>query len=232
MIDIDRPAASPDVLAELARGQYAGRAICRQLAEMFFAKCYICESRVLRADMEVDHLRPKSKMPTERLEWTNLFPACRHCNGRKGASTSWEIGPGDGVEHRIMQTLRNATDPCLPAVNFAAVDEEDAPAVRLAAELRRLHCPTGSSAPEKTEDLLETIGSHFADRVFPAIHAVRVARRGRAWDIADAERRLRDLLGPAGPYSMLMRSLIPSDLTDLVPLARTPSSLPDMAYSE
>jgi len=50
-----------------------------QVKTEFFDKCYICENKGL-TDIETDHFNPD---PNLRLEWTNLFYSCGHCNGIK-----------------------------------------------------------------------------------------------------------------------------------------------------
>jgi hypothetical protein len=36
--------------------------------------------------MEIEHYEAKTIRPERAFEWTNLFPACRECNGSKGNS--------------------------------------------------------------------------------------------------------------------------------------------------
>lgn len=48
-------------------------------------KCAYCESKLGREAvyLEVEHFQHKKKSPHLVVEWTNLLPACRRCNGTK-----------------------------------------------------------------------------------------------------------------------------------------------------
>jgi uncharacterized protein (TIGR02646 family) len=48
-------------------------------------KCAYCECTVAEESkyMEVEHFLPKSVYPAMVVEWTNLLPACKRCNGSK-----------------------------------------------------------------------------------------------------------------------------------------------------
>lgn len=56
------------------------------LSDVGHSKCAYCEARLGRESMymEVEHFRHKLKYPCDVLNWTNLLPACRRCNGTKG----------------------------------------------------------------------------------------------------------------------------------------------------
>src|SRR5687767_14591880 len=70
---------------------YKVKAVGDELARMFHKKCAYCESNVAHVtSIDVEHWRPKGKILTDNgyvdgywwlaAEWTNLFPACPHCN--------------------------------------------------------------------------------------------------------------------------------------------------------
>ncbi|MEQ6048474.1 HNH endonuclease [Lysinibacillus capsici] len=50
-------------------------------------KCAYCECLLNRESnyMEVEHFHHKKKYPDEVVEWDNLLPSCRRCNGKKHA---------------------------------------------------------------------------------------------------------------------------------------------------
>lgn len=58
-----------------------------RLMEMTHGKCCYCECRLGEASnyMEVEHYHHKDAYPDEVVFWDNLLPACRACNGNKGA---------------------------------------------------------------------------------------------------------------------------------------------------
>ena len=48
--------------------------------------CYCeCELNVEGSFMEVEHFHDKKHYPDEVVEWNNLLPSCKRCNGRKGS---------------------------------------------------------------------------------------------------------------------------------------------------
>ncbi|MCA1179739.1 MULTISPECIES: HNH endonuclease [unclassified Pantoea] len=48
-------------------------------------KCAYCEVVLNQKStyLEIDHFRDKKDYPDEVIQWENLLPACRHCNGTK-----------------------------------------------------------------------------------------------------------------------------------------------------
>lgn len=48
-------------------------------------KCAYCESKVTHiAHGDIEHIRPKSKVPAKAYEWENITLTCDICNGNKG----------------------------------------------------------------------------------------------------------------------------------------------------
>jgi len=49
-------------------------------------KCAYCETNIVEESkyMEVEHFRCKDAFPDKVVEWENLLPSCKRCNGRKG----------------------------------------------------------------------------------------------------------------------------------------------------
>lgn len=56
------------------------------LIEMSNRKCVYCEAKIGEEAkyMEVEHYLPKEEYPDKVIEWGNLFPSCKRCNGKKG----------------------------------------------------------------------------------------------------------------------------------------------------
>lgn len=55
------------------------------LLKSSFTKCVYCECKlnVESKYMEVEHFHDKSHYPFEVINWENLFPSCKRCNGKK-----------------------------------------------------------------------------------------------------------------------------------------------------
>ena len=59
--------------------------IKEQLLEMSHNKCAFCECNISEESkyLEVEHYLPKSIYPNKVVDWANLLPACKRCNGCK-----------------------------------------------------------------------------------------------------------------------------------------------------
>ena len=65
--------------------RYAHEEIRETLREETFGKCAYCESQIGHVSYEnVEHKKPKSKVPELVCTWTNLTVACPRCNVNKG----------------------------------------------------------------------------------------------------------------------------------------------------
>lgn len=55
------------------------------LSELSHGKCCYCECSVSSGGsyLEIEHFHPKSLYPKEVVQWENLLPACKRCNGHK-----------------------------------------------------------------------------------------------------------------------------------------------------
>ena len=56
------------------------------LLETSHKKCAYCEVRLNEKSiyLEVEHFKDKHSYPDNVIEWENLLPSCKHCNGSKG----------------------------------------------------------------------------------------------------------------------------------------------------
>lgn len=85
--------------------KYNGEDVYAQLMEDQHEKCYICE-RKLVTDYEVEHFKSENNYPELVQDWTNLFLACRYCNGKKSDSFDDNINPlTTNVEEEISQRI-------------------------------------------------------------------------------------------------------------------------------
>lgn len=60
--------------------------IKEQLLKMSHNKCAYCECKIIEESkyLEVEHFFPKKHYPNLVVEWSNLLPSCKRCNGKKG----------------------------------------------------------------------------------------------------------------------------------------------------
>ncbi len=82
MFNVRRPLKAPVTL--LAQQRYDGHDVYEALAEMFFDKCYICESKE-PSDINVEHFKPHLGDASKKFDWNNLYLSCSRCNNIKRA---------------------------------------------------------------------------------------------------------------------------------------------------
>ncbi|OEF54918.1 hypothetical protein [Enterovibrio norvegicus] len=89
--------AAPDLatrkaILNRAASSKVWREFYKRLPENLKKKCWYCESEDIRADMPIDHFRPKNKVEEERkhdgywwlaFDWENYRCACTLCNSRR-----------------------------------------------------------------------------------------------------------------------------------------------------
>lgn len=67
------------------RSRYNHPDVKSALRGEILSKCAYCESKITHVDHgDIEHVVPKSKVPSLAFEWVNLTLACRICNQRKG----------------------------------------------------------------------------------------------------------------------------------------------------
>lgn len=74
-----------DKPSDAVKGRYGHPTIKSALIQETHGKCAYCES-ILRhiAHGDIEHIIPKSKVPSKAYDWTNLTLACDVCNENKG----------------------------------------------------------------------------------------------------------------------------------------------------
>lgn len=65
--------------------------IRQRLLKMSNFKCCYCEELIDSGcnEMHIDHYHDKDSYPDEVVEWTNLLPACSHCNKKKSTHDTY-----------------------------------------------------------------------------------------------------------------------------------------------
>ena len=98
MIKIQRISAPPELTPDVVNAKtmlfkadpkhnhvWKEKYIENRLMEMSNNKCCYCECVLGKESnfMEVEHFHDKSNFPDEVVNWDNLLPSCKHCNGSK-----------------------------------------------------------------------------------------------------------------------------------------------------
>ncbi|MEK5326168.1 RNA-guided endonuclease IscB [Aeribacillus sp. FSL M8-0254] len=89
---------------EYQQGTLQGYEVREYLLEKFGRKCCYCGKEGI--PLEVEHINPKSRGGTDRVD--NLCLACRDCNERKGKQTAEEFGYPH-IQEMVKETLKDAS---------------------------------------------------------------------------------------------------------------------------
>ncbi|MDR9852850.1 HNH endonuclease [Paenibacillus sp. VCA1] len=128
------------------------------LLEMSKGKCIFCECKLGEESkfVEVEHFHPKSIYPDEVVEWTNLLPICKRCNGKKLDH--------DTKKYPIINPTINDPKTHLKMKNYRFIGKDqigkETIGVLSLNDLKRLVYPRsiiGNKIAELLEDLLERI---------------------------------------------------------------------------
>ncbi|WP_145181920.1 HNH endonuclease [Pseudomonas sp. URMO17WK12:I11] len=94
MFNTSRTAPAPASLA--ARQKYDSADVYEALSEIFFDKCYICETKEPH-DINVEHFDAHMKDLDKKFDWSNLYLACSRCNNIKRAEFNDILDCCDGA---------------------------------------------------------------------------------------------------------------------------------------
>jgi len=89
---------------EYQQGTLQGYEVREYLLEKFGRKCCYCRKE--NVPLEVEHIIPKSRGGTDRVD--NLCLACRDCNERKGNQTAEEFGYPH-IQEQVKESLKDAS---------------------------------------------------------------------------------------------------------------------------
>ena len=201
MIDCERTAQAPAGL-DNPPGAYRSTDVVERLWLDFFHKCYLCETPIEKGGFEIDHRRPVGDGGAV-CAWSNLFPACGDCNGRR--PKRWPVGglldpTVDRVEGQLQQWLDDECYPHFIPSNATVI------AKNTADELVHIHCDSRSA---KAADLRATIERQLRRVLEKVVKWMDLrARVSNSADIARIEDELRLLVSRRSPYTMLIRSRV------------------------
>jgi uncharacterized protein (TIGR02646 family) len=98
MIKLDRPPKPPELTRETqasltekfktsGTSVWSKDYIRKPLMEMSSNKCAFCETKINEESkyLEVEHFHHKDLYKDEVVDWNNLLPSCKKCNGTKGS---------------------------------------------------------------------------------------------------------------------------------------------------
>ena len=103
MFNVIRPPEVPKSL--LARRHYDGEDVYKILSDIFFRKCYICETQEPH-DINVEHFDAHQGDEGKKFEWTNLYLACSRCNNIKSATYNDMLDCCDST-HEVFRAIKH-----------------------------------------------------------------------------------------------------------------------------
>lgn len=131
----------------VSTSKYDGEDVKKQLMEDQHEKCYICE-RKLVTDFEIEHFKSENHYPELVQDWTNLFLACRYCNGKKSDSFDDNVYPlTSNVEEEISQRIDFKLNKAIFATSIPDKQHDDT--------IRMLNLFYNGKGPMKPRNLKE-----------------------------------------------------------------------------
>jgi uncharacterized protein (TIGR02646 family) len=113
-------ASIPDDEKKELLKHYRHKDIKMSLFSSSFSKCAFCECHPKEGgNIEIEHFKPKALFPELTFVWTNLLPACRRCNGKKGSHNTeddpiinpYDCNPENYFEFDLLKIKPKATNP-------------------------------------------------------------------------------------------------------------------------
>ena len=159
------------------------------LLKMSQQKCAYCEVRLAEESkyMEVEHFLPKRDYPDLVIEWTNLLPSCKRCNGKKGnfdPAFNEFIHPveDDPKQHLVLHPqarIKGSSEKGKVSVEVLALNDYDLtrkPRLRIIHKIER----ELSDLYEEMTSRVDRDNSDFMKKVKRIVRAIMNAAIGRA----------------------------------------------------
>lgn len=116
MFNVIRPIEPPASLQ--SRTRYDGEDVYQILSEIFFNKCYICETKDPH-DINIEHFEAHQGDENKKYSWTNLYLACSRCNNIKNAFYNNMLDCCDST-HDVFRAIKH-TPPVTPYAKSATL---------------------------------------------------------------------------------------------------------------
>lgn len=212
MFNIFRPAVGPASLSR--RNNYKSHDVIQALQAMFNGKCYLCEQSPL-SDPEVEHFVPHGDDPALMYGWSNLYYACRRCNGIKSNKHRNLLDCTDPNIDVFSEVIHYAGNAAVGEVEIRASSSN--PSVQTVNTVNLLKkCfneeSTGLKAVSK-ESLLERLLEDYNE--FMVHRNFLVNRRSTLNDIQNAKENLKVMCTIEYPFSVFWKWHILKDPTIL-----------------
>ncbi len=186
--------------------------IYKKLGIIFHNKCYLCETKEFNpATFEVDHFISQSKDLSKKLDWNNLYLACRGtCNQYKSASFDNILDPcSHDVEKLIIYELtRGYFKP-----RFYATNPSNIKITNTCKLLDKIHKGNNKKSIYKTKTLQEVIRIQASFAIAELNHIKQNSpntekeKKEKIKNTQKLEQDIKEFVSRESPYTMLMRSL-------------------------
>lgn len=207
MFNVVRGKLAPDSLK--SRRKYDSQDVYDALNEIFFYKCYLCETKEPH-DVNVEHFSAHMGDLNKKYDWNNLYLVCSRCNNIKGAHYNNLLNCCD-VHEDVFKAIKHLPPitPYAKSVQIVAMrdDEKSRETVELLEKIYNSEHTankrvSGSFLRRKVFDqynlLLDQINAYYAPVATPE-------------DKKRAIARIQVLIDRASPYSAFIRWCILED---------------------
>lgn len=154
-------------------------AIKTSLLSFSYGKCAYCEAKLGEAScyVEVEHFKDKKDYPDDVVNWDNLLPSCKHCNGSKSdhdVVSEPIINPCDMVpqEHIYLDNYRLRSKTEIGKTTISVLNLNDSNHLVLP------RCRVGNGLINNLEDVLQLLDcsdlndSHQKRRILKKLKAI------------------------------------------------------------
>ncbi|MGZ4956082.1 MAG: hypothetical protein ACXV8Q_13325 [Methylobacter sp.] len=207
MFNVVRPDQAPASLQ--LRKKYDDKDVYDSLEEIFFSKCYLCETKEPH-DINVEHFNAHMGNLNKKFDWNNLYFVCSRCNNIKLAKYNNLIDCCD-LNQDVFRAIKHlppatpyAKNVCVTAMNHDAKTTETQ-------ELLDAIFNSEHTVNKKVSGLFlrKKVFEHY-NRLLVQINAYYLPEASEA-DKGQALERMKVLINRSSPYSAFIRWCILDD---------------------
>jgi len=202
MINFDRNQVEPPSIGK----KYDTPEVYDALRIVFHRKCYLCETRKLKAEnFEIEHFKAHGGDDELKYSWNNLYLACRDCNLYKGTLSNIldPCNPDEDVEKLIVHKL----EPLEYIPKFIPLHPSNKKIVNTCKLLDKIHNGSNEKSVNKTEQLREAIQKRAHKLKIAIINYYRNVEKNEVVERYKALDEIKQICSRLSPYTMLMRDI-------------------------
>lgn len=204
-LDTEKSRAAIESLktAKISNSTYNTPEVNAALKEMFYGKCYICESKNGISSFQIEHLKPHRDNAMLKYDWNNLFLSCAHCNNIKRAKYEPILDCSKVAADQKIAFRKKGYFGTDESYEFTALEESEAVQNTIAL----LHEAYYGSTPQKK---MEAVNIRRALRkdLSNFKNLIREYYEAEDYDKEDLRCAISRELGPGSPFTAFKRWLL------------------------